>query len=291
MRPATRSPARSSAVGPDVVGLELGQQVCVEPNLATGCGVCAACIEGRAWFCRHQTDLACWGFAESMIVPARSLLSPSAPIDPAVLTLVEPLACAFHALRSSWTATALGLEGKHVAVVGAGRGRPARDRGRPQSLGAGRITSFARHPHQALAAKSLGADRSSRATSTPTTRSSTSSRPISCSRWSAAGPTRWRRHWPRSTAGERWSSSGCSTSRRPSTPARRSSARSGCTSRSPTRPSTASPTTVRARPAGARAGAHWPSSSRTASPLDRVDAAFELSANKSAGALRVVVTP
>jgi threonine dehydrogenase-like Zn-dependent dehydrogenase len=144
-------------VGADVVDLEPGQQVCVEPNLATGCGVCAACIEGRAWFCRNQTDLACWGFAESMIVPARSLLSPSSPLDPAVLTLVEPLACAFHALRSSWTALRFGLEGTHVAIVGAGvAGLLAI--AAAKSLGAGRITCFARHPHQALAAKSLGAD-------------------------------------------------------------------------------------------------------------------------------------
>jgi (R,R)-butanediol dehydrogenase / meso-butanediol dehydrogenase / diacetyl reductase len=144
-------------VGSEVVGLEPGQQVCVEPNRATGCGVCPACAEGGAWFCRSQTDLACWGFAESMIVPARSLLSPSAPLDPAVLTLVEPLACAFHALRSSWTATSRGLEGKHVAVVGAGvAGLLAVAAAR--SLGAGRITCFARHPHQALAAKALGAD-------------------------------------------------------------------------------------------------------------------------------------
>ena len=144
-------------VGSDVTGLEVGQQVCVEPNRATACGKCEACTEGRAWFCRNQTDLVCWGFAERMIVPARSLLSPSAPIDPALLTLAEPLACAFHALRSSWTATALGLEGKHVAIVGAGvAGLLAI--AAAKSLGAGRITSFARHPQQALAAKSLGAD-------------------------------------------------------------------------------------------------------------------------------------
>jgi threonine dehydrogenase-like Zn-dependent dehydrogenase len=144
-------------IGPDVAGLEVGQQVTVEPNLATACGECEACTEGRAWFCRRQTDLPCWGFAERMIVPARSLLSPSAPIDPGLLTLAEPLACAFHALRSSWTATVRGLEGKHVAIVGAGvAGLLAVAAAR--SLGAGRITSFARHPQQALAAKSLGAD-------------------------------------------------------------------------------------------------------------------------------------
>ena len=144
-------------VGPDVTGVVVGQQVCVEPNLATGCGECEACAEGRAWFCRNQGQLPSWGFAERMVVPACSLLSPSAPIDPALLTLAEPLACAFHALRSSWTATTLGLSGKHVAIVGAGvAGLLAV--AAAKSLGAARVTCFARHPQQALAAKSLGAD-------------------------------------------------------------------------------------------------------------------------------------
>jgi threonine dehydrogenase-like Zn-dependent dehydrogenase len=144
-------------LGADVSGLDLGQQVCVEPNLATACGRCAACAEGRAWFCRNQTDIACWGFADTMVVPARCLLSPTETIAPELLTLAEPLACAFHALRSSSTASRVGLAGRHVAVVGAGVAgllvvAAARE------LGAGRITAFARHPHQAAAARSLGAD-------------------------------------------------------------------------------------------------------------------------------------
>lgn len=143
--------------GPGVTAFEPGQQVCVEPNLATACGSCPACREGRAWFCRSQKDIACWGFAESMVVPARSLLSPPQPVAAELLTLAEPLAFALHALRNSWTATRLGLAGRHVAVVGAGVAgllvvAAARD------LGAGKITVFARHPHQAAAARSLGAD-------------------------------------------------------------------------------------------------------------------------------------
>lgn len=144
-------------IGDGVTTVTTGQQVCLEPNLATACGTCAACAEGRAWFCRHQKDIPCWGFAESMIVPARSVLSPSAPIDAAVLTLAEPLAFAFHALRNSWTAARHGIAGRHVAVVGAGVAAllvvaAARH------LGAARITVLARHPQQAAAAKSIGAD-------------------------------------------------------------------------------------------------------------------------------------
>lgn len=143
-------------VGADVTVFEPGQQVCVEPNLATACGKCAACVEGRAWFCRNQKDIACWGFAESMIVPAQSLLRPPEPIAPELLTLAEPLAFAIHALRNSWTATRYRIAGRHVAVVGAGVAgllvvAAARD------LGAGRITVFARHPHQAAAADAVGA--------------------------------------------------------------------------------------------------------------------------------------
>jgi 2-desacetyl-2-hydroxyethyl bacteriochlorophyllide A dehydrogenase len=146
-----------TSVGADVTIFEPGQQVCVEPNLATACGKCAVCVEGRAWFCRNQKDIACWGFAESMLVPARSLLSPPEPIAPELLTLAEPLAFALHALRNSWTATRHGMAGRHVGVVGAGVAgllavAAARD------LGAGRITVFARYPHQAAAARAVGAD-------------------------------------------------------------------------------------------------------------------------------------
>lgn len=144
-------------VGPGVTTVSVGQQVCVEPNLATGCGVCAACARGRAWFCREQADVAVWGFAESMIVPARAALVPPSPIDATALTLAEPLAVAFHALRASWTAVGPGLAGAHVAIVGAGVAglmgvAAARD------LGAGRISVVARHPQQAAAAAALGAD-------------------------------------------------------------------------------------------------------------------------------------
>jgi threonine dehydrogenase-like Zn-dependent dehydrogenase len=144
-------------LGDGVTTVQAGQQVCVEPNLATGCGTCAACADGRAWFCRHQKDIPCWGFAQSMIVPARSVLSPSQPIAPPVLTLAEPLAFAFHAMRNSWTAARHGIAGRHVAVIGAGVAgllvvAAARD------LGAARITVVARHPQQAAAAKSIGAD-------------------------------------------------------------------------------------------------------------------------------------
>lgn len=144
-------------VGTDVTDFQPGQQVCVEPNLATACGRCDACVQGRAWFCRNQKDIACWGFADSMIVPARSLLTPPRRITPELLTLAEPLAFALHALRNSATAARHGIAGRHVAVVGSGVAgllvaAAARD------LGAGRITVLARYPHQAAAATAVGAD-------------------------------------------------------------------------------------------------------------------------------------
>lgn len=146
-----------SALGPGVTTFAVGQQVCVEPNLATGCGHCPACTAGRAWFCRNQRDIPVWGFAESMVVPARAVLTPPAPISPATLTLAEPLAVAFHALRACSTAARPGLAGVHVAVVGGGvaglMGVVA-----ARELGAGRITVLARHPQQAAAAGELGAD-------------------------------------------------------------------------------------------------------------------------------------
>lgn len=141
------------------VDLPIGTRVVVEPNLAQGCGRCAHCRTGSAWFCRDRTTVANWGFADQMTVPEAAVFTLPDTVDDAVGTLVEPLACAVHGLRG--TARALAgrddLDGATVAVVGAGVAGLLALRA-ADHLGAARTVSVARYDHQADAAAALGAD-------------------------------------------------------------------------------------------------------------------------------------
>lgn len=157
-------PAGSGA--PGAVGHEIaarlagtGDLVVVEPNLATACGTCAACADGAAWFCRARNRLPAWGFAERIVVPARATFRVPDGVGPAAASLVEPLACGVHAVRHSWSAARSGgrVDGLRVGVVGAGvTGLLAAAAAR--HLGADAVAVVARHPHQADAAATLGAD-------------------------------------------------------------------------------------------------------------------------------------
>jgi L-iditol 2-dehydrogenase len=150
--------ARPGANGHEVVGTtEAGERVVVEPLLATACGACRACSAGRPWFCRERRAIPVWGFADAMTVPERAALPVPPALSPATASLAEPLACAVHAIRSSWTARGGAFEGSSVAVLGAGvTGLLALVAAR--ELGAGSVAVLARHDHQASAAQALGAD-------------------------------------------------------------------------------------------------------------------------------------
>lgn len=145
-------------VGPDV-DLAPGTRVVVEPQLAQSCGSCAACVRGEAWFCRTRWHVPVWGFADRMVVQRQGVFPIPDHLDDAVATLVEPMACAVNGLRG--TARAIEhddhLEGATVAVLGAGVAGLLTLRAAAH-LGAGRLVSVARHPHQAEAARALGAD-------------------------------------------------------------------------------------------------------------------------------------
>jgi len=129
-----------SSVGPGAGGLAVGDRVCLEPNLALQPGPIAA-----------------WGFADSIVAPVQSLLRLPDGLDLELATLAEPLASAIHGLRGSFTAVTGGgrLDGVSVAVIGAGvlgllTVAAAVDLG-------GTAIAVARHPHQAKAAAALGA--------------------------------------------------------------------------------------------------------------------------------------
>jgi len=149
---------RVQAVGAGVE-LALGTRVVIEPNLAQACGRCDPCRGGTAWFCTDRRTMANWGFAQVMNVPEEAVFVLPDDLDDAVGTLVEPLACTVHGLRGTARALAGGddLAGATVAIVGAGVAGLLALRAAAH-LGAGRLVSVARHDHQAQAAEALGAD-------------------------------------------------------------------------------------------------------------------------------------
>lgn len=135
-----------------------GRRVVVEPNLAGNCGRCPACLSGKARFCSDRSPLRSWGFSERMSVNASSLFDVPDGMADELASLTEPLACAVHAYRASHTYAAQDgtLAGRKIAVIGAGAigllaiAAAAR-------LGADVVLCVARYPRQAETAETLGA--------------------------------------------------------------------------------------------------------------------------------------
>jgi 2-desacetyl-2-hydroxyethyl bacteriochlorophyllide A dehydrogenase len=134
-----------------------GSLVALEPNRLTACGECATCVVGAAWFCRTRTPTPSFGFAEQLVVPVSSMFRIPASVRPVTATLVEPLACAVHTVRASSTARSAGrIDGAKVAVLGSGV-TGLLTIAAATRLGASEVVATARHPHQADAARRMGA--------------------------------------------------------------------------------------------------------------------------------------
>lgn len=87
------------AMGPDVVGLELGEQVSVNPNV--NCGHCQFCREGRTLICENLRGLGTnspGSFAEYLAVPFEFVYS-VAGLEPDTAVFTEPASCAMHGLE------------------------------------------------------------------------------------------------------------------------------------------------------------------------------------------------
>jgi threonine dehydrogenase-like Zn-dependent dehydrogenase len=142
------------ALGEGVEGLTGGDSVCVEPFRT--CGVCPACRTGRDPICREARLLgfqAPGGLAEYVLAPARRLFRAPADLPMPLAALAEPLAVVVHGLRRGGFAG-----GQRVLVLGAGSiGLLSVLAAR--ALGAAEVLVTARHPHQAERARALGADR------------------------------------------------------------------------------------------------------------------------------------
>ena len=134
------------------------RRVVVEPNLAGNCGKCPACLDGKARFCSDRAPLRSWGFSERMSVNASALFDVPDGMADELAILTEPLACAVHAYRASHTFAAQDgtLAGRKIAVIGAGAiGLLATAAG--ARLGAEALLCVARYPRQAAVAETLGA--------------------------------------------------------------------------------------------------------------------------------------
>ncbi len=141
-------------VGAGVSGLTPGDRVAVE-GFRT-CGTCPACRSSDYELCRNIGMLGITvpgGFAEYLTTTPRHLFAIPAGVDDETAQLTEPLAVSVHALRLS------GLEiGQRVLVLGAGTiGLTAIAAAR--AGGAGEILATARRPQQRAAALALGATR------------------------------------------------------------------------------------------------------------------------------------
>lgn len=145
---------RVAAIGPVPPGgterLAAGQPVVIEP--LRSCGACASCRAGRDSICPdlgiagvHHAG----GLAEAIVVPAHRVHPVDAGIEPAVATLAEPLAVAFHGLSRAGF-----RRGDRVLVIGAGViGLLCAFVARIE--GASRVVVRARHPHQAALARDV----------------------------------------------------------------------------------------------------------------------------------------
>jgi threonine dehydrogenase-like Zn-dependent dehydrogenase len=140
-------------IGHEFAGVtEDGRAVAIEP--ITGCGQCLACDDGHRLHCEAglfvMGVLGDGGMAEYVTVPAANLVELPTGLDVGIACLVEPLAVAVHGLDRARV-----QEGDRVLVVGAGpiglaTGAALRSRGIIYDIAA-------RYDQQKAAAEKLGA--------------------------------------------------------------------------------------------------------------------------------------
>lgn len=102
--------------GTNVTGNEVGDRVYVYPGL--WCGRCKACLNGAENLCKDMKIMGFHrdgGFAEYVIVPAKSVIPIPKSLEPEQAVFAEPLSCCLNALELAGIS-----KGKTVGIWGAG---------------------------------------------------------------------------------------------------------------------------------------------------------------------------
>ena len=107
---------RIAALGPEVKGVAVGENVVIQPNFA--CGKCETCLSGRPNICPNRVRLGLdvnGVFAEYVAVPHNYVWKLPAGISLETAALTEPLSVALHGIRKITP-----REGDRVLVYGTG---------------------------------------------------------------------------------------------------------------------------------------------------------------------------
>lgn len=105
-----------AALGGNVRHLEIGQTCVADINI--GCGTCYWCRRNEILNCPSMVQVGIGrdgAFADYVALPARLVIPAPATVDPAVLALVEPVACVVRAARKARAGF-----GQSAVVLGAG---------------------------------------------------------------------------------------------------------------------------------------------------------------------------
>ena len=139
-------------VGANVTKVKLGDRVAIDPFQSEGCGKCVYCASGFFGHCEQPRDFGIGGFTEYLKLSENGLYQLPDNVATDVAAVVEPMACSVAGIRRA------GIPGgETVVVLGAGvLGLSAA--GAAKALGAGKVIITAKHDAQAALAERFGVD-------------------------------------------------------------------------------------------------------------------------------------
>lgn len=110
------------AAGTVIEGPGAGRRVTVNPLVT--CGICPACLSGRANLCPERQIISMppreGAFAQLLAIPERNVVTVPDHVSPSVAALAEPLACGWHAVGLAEKASVPPLAAARVLVLGGG---------------------------------------------------------------------------------------------------------------------------------------------------------------------------
>ncbi|MDP6375174.1 MAG: alcohol dehydrogenase catalytic domain-containing protein [Pseudomonadales bacterium] len=139
-------------VGKRVTRVKPGDRVTIDPFQSESCGKCGYCASGFFGHCENPRSFGVGGFTEYLKLSERGLYHLPDCVKTEVAAVVEPMACSVAGIRRA------GIPGgETVVVLGAGvLGLSAA--GAAKALGAGKVILTAKHDAQAALAERFGVD-------------------------------------------------------------------------------------------------------------------------------------